>query len=149
MALTRCGKAIFYGLCFIALSARNWVSIEEIKLGIEFAPARISVSISLLYARFKTLKQPISRGCKRCDQWAGIQSGMILFCSQIWSNLGVRWLPCPSRIKSRYAPCDRWFIAGIDRGWSHRSPISSVVQSFWLISMREPDGNWLLSQPSV
>src|SRR3954463_5679280 len=62
------------------------------------------------YIRFKTLKQPTSRGWGRGEEWAGRQMVIILFSRQYSSKEAETWLSWPSRTIMRQAPFRRTIV---------------------------------------
>lgn len=93
-------------------------AFKKSSLSIWLNPKRIFASTRPPYAYFKGPKQPTSRGCRRWEEWGGIQTVIISLSLQSLSNKGVRWLPWPSRISNWYLPILRFVVAGMKTFWS-------------------------------
>lgn len=86
-------KALFLAVGYASKRSAFWIVLN---------PSRIRCSITPPYDRFRIAKTLTSKGCKRCDEWGGIQRETVLFSIQSRSNPGVRWLPWPSRISEAW-----------------------------------------------
>ncbi len=111
-----------------------------------FTPTRIYCSTLDPYDRFNGAKQLTSSGYKRCDECGGIQR-IIILCSLLnRSNLGVWWLPWPSRISSRYTPFVRCAVCLSKTVSSQVSPRISSVHPFSETVITQSRGKSLIYQ---
>ena len=82
-----------------------------------------------LYAFFKGVKQPTSRGYRRCDECRGIQIVIILFSLQYYQNTSESQLLQPLIMSSQWLLTTLFFICSL-KYFNYCRPSLFVVQPF-------------------